>query len=479
MADHTLELPNRRLDGIANVVAPFLPALVGMALVGLVALVAAPAAVVSDTWLALVSGREIVQHGLPSHDHLTVLARDRRWVDQEWLGQLALYGVWRIGGLGGVSAFATGTVLFAYGLPTVAAARTAVNPSIPVFLPLLAIGAGAFALQPRPQTLALAAYSLVLYLLLTDLAGTRRRTFLVFPILAVWANVHGSVVLGALLVVIYALCLLARSVRRRAILFLAAPACVFASPYALSLPHYYRAMLLDPPFRRLGIAPEWQPAGVSALFAGFYLLVAVAILVVARRRSRIAMFELLVLVVTAAGGFFALRNTVWFALAALFVLPRVSTSSEKLKPRMSKPLALALAVVTALGVLVAVDRQSSSASPRGLTARAAAAVGASVKRTGGAIFADTRHADWLLWKVPSARGRVAYDARLELLTSSQLAEIGPIIRHGAASPLIHSYTFAVLSPRQAVALERSGWGRITYEDRSTALVLRSTDGRRR
>src|SRR5436190_6706099 len=54
---------------------------------------------VVDGWMALVSGRWIAQHGLPSHDTLTVWTHGRRWTDQQWLAQLALYGLWRLGGI--------------------------------------------------------------------------------------------------------------------------------------------------------------------------------------------------------------------------------------------------------------------------------------------------------------------------------------------------------------------------------------------
>src|SRR5690242_12512696 len=53
----------------------------------------------ADGWLGLLSGRLIVAHGLPAHDTLTLWAHGRRWVDQQWLSQLGLYGLWRAGGL--------------------------------------------------------------------------------------------------------------------------------------------------------------------------------------------------------------------------------------------------------------------------------------------------------------------------------------------------------------------------------------------
>src|SRR5262249_37878440 len=56
-------------------------------------------ALAADGWMALLSGRLVAEHGLPSHDTLTVWAHGRTWVDQQWLAQLALYGLDRFGGL--------------------------------------------------------------------------------------------------------------------------------------------------------------------------------------------------------------------------------------------------------------------------------------------------------------------------------------------------------------------------------------------
>src|SRR4051812_30863770 len=53
----------------------------------------------ADGWLALLAGRLIAAHGLPMHDTLTIWAQGRRWVDQQWLSQLGLYGLWRAGGI--------------------------------------------------------------------------------------------------------------------------------------------------------------------------------------------------------------------------------------------------------------------------------------------------------------------------------------------------------------------------------------------
>jgi hypothetical protein len=46
--------------------------------------------IVQDTWLALLAGRDIAEHGIPHHESLTALAHGRRWIDQQWLAQLAM-----------------------------------------------------------------------------------------------------------------------------------------------------------------------------------------------------------------------------------------------------------------------------------------------------------------------------------------------------------------------------------------------------
>src|SRR5262249_17411116 len=52
-----------------------------------------------DSWLAFLVGRLITAHGIPTHNTLTVFAHGRRWVDQQWLAQVAFYDLERLGGI--------------------------------------------------------------------------------------------------------------------------------------------------------------------------------------------------------------------------------------------------------------------------------------------------------------------------------------------------------------------------------------------
>src|SRR5262249_19011732 len=60
---------------------------------------ATPDAVVADSWLTLLGGREIAALGIPHTDTLAVITHGQPWVDQQWLAQLAYWGVYRLGGL--------------------------------------------------------------------------------------------------------------------------------------------------------------------------------------------------------------------------------------------------------------------------------------------------------------------------------------------------------------------------------------------
>src|SRR5262249_46642745 len=54
-------------------------------------------AIKSDTWLSLLAGRLVAHHGLPHKDTLDAITAGRRWVDQQWLAHLTLYGLWAAG----------------------------------------------------------------------------------------------------------------------------------------------------------------------------------------------------------------------------------------------------------------------------------------------------------------------------------------------------------------------------------------------
>jgi hypothetical protein len=444
-------------------IAPTLPLFATLALAAVFLLRATPDLIVQDTWIALVAGREIVQHGLPTHEHLTLLAAGRRWVDQQWLGQLFMYAVSLAGGIKLVVLTCEAAALSAWGLAIAAAGRRG-PPAPAVVTILVAVGilSSPWGLQVRTQELALPLFAALLWLLLTDPLLVRRRTISVLAVLVVWANVHGSAVLGVGVVLAYALAACRTAPRRRLFPYLATPLTLLASPYAAGLPGYYHLIVISPPFRRY--IYEWQPSRPSLTTAIFYVLAVVAVAVVLRRRRVYHPGEIVILVLTLASAAWAIRNIVWFALAAVAILP-ARERGEAFRSAPAGVVAIAMACAIPVSAGIALAKPPTYWQGRA-SDRAAVALAPLVEKK-GSVFADDAHADWLLWRFPELRGRLVYDDRVELLTSAQLGILQRAL-YGHGGTL--GACLGVVSPGVAAHLG----GRPVWRDRTTTVIEESS-----
>jgi hypothetical protein len=388
-------------------------------------------ALAPDGWMALLSGRIVAQHGLPSHDTLTIWAHGRTWVDQQWLAQLVLYELERLGGLRLVLLFHAVLVILGLAGAAVLArrlggsARSTTWVTLPV---LLAFWPGAAVM--RPQSFAYPLFVAVLWLLFDDLRHQSRRVYYVLPLLVLWANLHGSVIVGAALVAGYGLVELGgslvtkpRAVHARSLVLVVAPLlCLLASPYATSLPHYYRTIFSS----GFGsYVTEWAPTTLTLLHAPIYLLALGGLWLFGRTSGRTSLFEKLAFIGLTVLAFAAVRNAVWLALFSLVVFPRLTDTlrAPAVEPkRMNRLLAIAMlagVVVATVGVAVEpgswFTQQQYPVAAENAAARAAG--------PGGRIFANEIYADWLVFEHPQLAGRIAYDSRFELLTSHQLRSV--------------------------------------------------------
>ncbi len=391
---------------------------------GAALLLLGPALLVSDSWLGFVAGREIVTHGLPSHDGIAVLTHGTRWTDQQWLAQLILYGEWALGGLRLAVIVNVGLVTLTFASAVVAARLRGASARSVLYVTVPCLFVAPWSWQVRPQTFALPLFVWTVYLLTREVRRPSRVTFAVFPALIVWANLHGSVVLGATLTTLAGLAVVVRDrrVSLRAPAFVVLPwVCVLASPYALHLPAYYKLMLVDAPLARYVV--EWQRADPAPLTAMFYAVAIVTLIVIAARRSLFNAYELSVLSLTLVEAVLAVRGIVWFALAVQLLVPRAldrtprATQPLQRRRRLDRLLACT-AMVALVAVVVVVARRPQAWFEQKWPGAAATEVAQQPRST--RVFASDRLADWLLWRVPSLRGRIAYDVRFELLDRRQL-----------------------------------------------------------
>jgi hypothetical protein len=412
-----------------------------------------------DGWLALVAGRWIVAHGLPSHDTLTTMTHGRRWIDQQWLGQLALYGLWRLGGI--KLAMIVHGILATSGLAGAAlvakkngaTARSVTWIAIPAMIAYYPVAA-----VMRTQAFAFPLFAATLWLTLEDARQPSRRVFWTLPLLVLWANLHGSVLLGCGLVALVGLVSMAKDRRpsRRGVALLLAPwLCLFVSPYALHLPAYYQKVLLGSDFKHL--VTEWAPTTLTAITAPVYLIVLGGLWLLGRNARSLPVYDQLAFVAMAVISFQAIRNIAWIGLVALAVLPpqidRMRSPVEEPK-RLNRILALVIigsAVVSLAGVAAKPTSWFTHNFPAGGTQAAVDAAGQN-----GRVFATSPYADWVLWTEPGLSGRVAFDTRFELLSTKQLAALGRIENAaGDWRKSLRGYSVFVLGRKNDATLEHA------------------------
>jgi hypothetical protein len=452
--------------------------------------------VVQDSWYAVLGGRIVANAGLPHRDTLTVMTLGRSWVDQQWLAHLGLYGLfsaggWRLAGVATLLVYLAAFVVTAVG----ARRRGASDRSVAILL-AVAFLTGLSNTVIRAQIFSYLLFALVLVLLLADARRPTRRVYLVLPLLVVWANIHGSVVVGAGLVALRGLTIAAGSVRPRrlvwtqfgrAALLVGLPwLCILVSTYGLSLPGYYKSVLDNSALAHS--VTEWGPTTLRDEPV-FFVLLLFGLWLSGRARTALTPFAQLALWSTAVLGLLAVRNNVWYALAAAAVLPAALDevwSPGRGRRRKRLNLGLALAGLT-VGVLALAQIASHDESwwLRGYPDRALAAVTRAARQDPALrVFANERYADWLLFRDPSLAGRVAYDARFELLPARAFNTVIAFrSEHGVDWQAgVRGYGLLVLDPAgdaEAVALfQRQPGTRVLYRDGDVVVLRRGQPGSR-
>ncbi len=437
---------------------------------GLLLVLTAGAGMVSDSWLALVGGREIAEHGLPLRDHLATVTAGRRWADQQWLGQLGLYELYRLTH----HAFAMVVTLLT-ALPALVGAlalgrrsgsdRLAAGAAVLAVLPFLMEAPHA-----RTQSVAYLLFVVLLALLLSRQTWQLRAASIL--LVALWANVHGSVLIAAGIASLRWLQDVRSHPRRTGVLLAATWLATVCSPYAPFLPGYYRSTTLNPVFGE--VLTQWQPLGFTARAVPTWLLVLATVWLVARYSRRFWRFEPALLLALVALTLHSVRTAPFLALAAIALLPGLIRGSRPVQSRSMLRVAVAVSslLMGTLFTLAAVAHVKFGL----LQPEAAAAV--TSRAPAGKVFVPLELGDWLLWTEPGLRGRIAADARAELLTAAELRQFAKLWK-GADGwrRLTAGYGSFLLSPTDERwhvprLISRPARFRLVYRDAKLVVLVR-------
>ena len=288
----------------------------------------------TDLWGHLSYGRHIWNSGaLPSTEPLMSLAVGSSFVDSSWLCQVLGYGAWLVGGkaalasgFGAVVALALGLLLFRVHNRTRSGlfATLAFGLTVWINWHQLAI--------IRPQAIGFLMFcGLFCGLMRRD--WSKANWWLVPAMFALWANIHGSFVVGLGLLGCFtlgrAIDVVRRSgnpmamlhdvkVSRLLLLTELAAVATLINPYGLGL---YATVLTFGSHPNLASIIEWQPLTIS-MAQGQAAAVAVLLLFFAYRVSprRVASAEVLTLTIFGASALWTSRMIMWWApLAAVLI----------------------------------------------------------------------------------------------------------------------------------------------------------------
>src|SRR5919204_1046958 len=282
-----------------------LAVVLGTALCSLLARVGA-----DSRWLA-VMGRAVVHTGAVT-TRIPYAATPAHWTNVPVLGELIFHALEATAGDRGLVLAQLLTVALALSLLAIdmRAARTP-DAAAAVVLIATVFSAAPALIVVRSQLFSLALFPALLVLLRREARLPSPRIWLLVPLVALWSNLHGAVLIGVFVILAY---LLLHRLRQQPLVSCAVAAALvgalFATPALLRTAGYYAGVLTGEAARRG--EGMWAPLSPHALFDVVFVIVAVPLAVLAAR-SRPALWECVALAGLAAAAVHANRNTVWFA----------------------------------------------------------------------------------------------------------------------------------------------------------------------
>jgi hypothetical protein len=166
----------------------------------------------NDCWWHVKTGKYIAENGIPETDVFSFTASDHRWDNHEWLSQVAMWEVWKLGdatGLGGWRAVILLTTVVSMlvwaGVGLLVQSRVR-HWGVALLIAVVAVAIGRRTLYPRPPVVTYGLLALTLWILYQVRLGRWpvRRLWVLAPLTAVWSNLHGGWMAGLVAMAIFA-----------------------------------------------------------------------------------------------------------------------------------------------------------------------------------------------------------------------------------------------------------------------------------
>jgi hypothetical protein len=422
------------------------------------------------------AGNEILASGaLPVVDSWTFTVAGTAWMDQQWLAQILLALGHRVGGWELLAGLRAALVASLTGQMVAVALMRGAAPRTAAILALAAFALAAPALALRPQLFGLVIWALLLWLV--AVRDRRPRAFLLAPVLVLlWANLHGSFVLGpAILAYVWLDDLAAGRPWRRSFAVLAAGVvATLINPFGLGVWAYAAGIGANPAIA--GQVSEWQrtaPLAMPGIL--FYPSVVITLGLMAWRRSSLGRMDWFLLAGMVALGAWAVRGVAWWAPVMVFLLAGLLQAGRPVHaPRRSLVNGVTAAVLAVLIVMALPWWRPSdpltgrvgllSYAPSGLAARVAELAGPGMR-----VVVPQTWGSWFEWAAPDAKYFI--DSRFELFPADVWADYAALIGPAKADGLDGWAVDEVVVPAGGPIPSR-GWRQI-YADVDGSILVRA------
>jgi hypothetical protein len=309
-----------------------------------------------DFWWHMATGRLIVQNGaIPAVDQFSYTQAGQPFYNQGWLSQVLMYGLYQAGGLPLLLIVQALVIVLAYGLLLRVVVLRTGRLRLGVGLVLLSMAVVFDNWLIRPQSYALPLFAAFLLILTEFRMGRANRLWLLPLLMTLWVNIHGTFVLGLVLIgltfvgellqgrmtnderrTVHAPFRPSSFVLRPLVLWGALTGlAVLLNPRGFGVIGYVRGLLGSSAVTTL--VTEWAPPTPRDLGGAlFFIFVLVCIVALAAARKRPPLADMLLFVPFLWLAFGGTRHIIWFDMVALPLLAvQLSTLLPDPSPRRS------------------------------------------------------------------------------------------------------------------------------------------------
>ncbi len=158
-----------------------------------------------DSYMHLAAGKVIAHQGIIHYEVLSQAGSSRRWLNAEWLFEIAFYWFTLVFGYASLNVFVgLLSVIQVAALYVLLRRILRLNVPLSLVLSMFYVLSAYPYLLARPQIVSMTLFIVEIYVLLLYILKDKNVLFILFPLTYLWANLHSSVIFSPILCLAYA-----------------------------------------------------------------------------------------------------------------------------------------------------------------------------------------------------------------------------------------------------------------------------------